>query len=272
MHDTKKHAAVVDRLKGWARAAALGNSLLIVALVYPCVAGIAEAAACPPNITGNLPAYIALGAGSCTLPDGSTLSNFRYSTSTVGSATVPPPSVTGISTGSSPSLSIEEDSFFPATTPGTGNSLTFNFGYKLTAASGTLFGAASQVITAYGGNSVDLETVNESLCIGGTFSSIPPGSCSGTLVNLPTLSASNNSGFPVAVTFAPASSVDVFSSTTAAGSVNFVGATQRFGTVVAPPPPPPPPGTPLPPSIILTLTGIGAAGLYLMRRRLTARS
>src|SRR5271169_6700043 len=62
---------------------------LAAALLFAFVADIASAAACP----GSVDAWLALGAGSCTQPDGSVVSNFRYE---ADSASIVPPATSNV--------------------------------------------------------------------------------------------------------------------------------------------------------------------------------
>src|SRR6266853_979995 len=57
--------------------------------------GVANAATCDttPN---NMNTYIALGTGSCTISNGGTISNIRYSATTTGSAPTPSTSLMGV--------------------------------------------------------------------------------------------------------------------------------------------------------------------------------
>src|SRR5205823_1356957 len=109
-------------------------------------------------------------------------------------------------------------------------------------------------------------TATELLCVNGTFTGFPSTSCSGTQVNVLPSSYAGTAG-PL-VMFAAASSVDVYASVTQYG-VNPPGigeaVVQNFTTGSITPAP-----VPVPPSLILGLTGIVGAGLYQLRRRASA--
>src|SRR5260370_2575884 len=121
------------------------TSVLLLGVMSVSAAVVAKADPCPAFSTNNLPAFIALGTGSCTLPNNATISNFRYSTSTVGSVSAPAMSRQGVcayaacSGGSETSQVSAVSEFFAVQDTngfqypiGPGNSISFNFAYTFT--------------------------------------------------------------------------------------------------------------------------------------------
>ena len=175
--------------------------------------GIAQAAQCdgsnPANPT-NLNAYIALGAGNCSLPNsGGTIANIRYSATVSGGGTAAPPDTMGIvpfgpsgaATKSGLNLFFANFGIIGGTPASV---VTINFAYTFLPPSGFLLSSYqfSNGLTGASGAA----TVTMSFCPGGTFTAFPPTGC-------PTATTINSAG----VTSPPAGD---------SGVQNFPGAQQ----------------------------------------------
>jgi hypothetical protein len=226
--------------------------------------GVMEAATCDttPN---NMNTYIALAAGSCSISNGGTISNIRYSATTTGSAPIPSTSlmgVVGVGTSSLEGVGVIVNLQPPVDAS---SSVTINFAYTITAPSGL------NLTQNNFNNSLDFQsgpvTATESLCVGGTFTGFPPSACTGTLINRPGIT-SPPAGQSSNLNIGPAKSVDVL---VTLFFNPFTAYDQSFQDFVLNASSLPPPATPVPPSLLLTLTGVAGAGLYETRRRWLAR-
>lgn len=235
------------------------------------VAGaVASGAVCPVLISD----WIALGAGSCTLADGGTISNFRMSTSTTGTPT---------SIGALAIFNVSENNYtadihfyqgqidLGFTNPvAAASSITVNVAYTITAPSPILLRGFQQLPTvtpAPGDPTAMSATISAQLCAGATFSSVPPGSCSGTLTAVPPVTFRTNNPTAPFNFILGSGSTDVFSTITVGPAGQLVDIVQII-SAQAPPPVSP---TPAPASALLMLVGLAVVGGYLfLRRRLNA--
>ena len=102
----------------------------------------------------------------------------------------------------------------------------------------------------------------ETYCVNNDFFSCPSG-------GLKQLQVNNPPPIPSAsTTFAPAKLISLSKDISATSGINGTAAISKvINTFPNFPPPPQPTGVPLPPSLLLTLTGMAASGLYTARRR-----
>jgi hypothetical protein len=248
-----------------ARAKMTARAALMIA-----AGAVASGAACPVLISD----WIALGAGSCTLADGGTISNFRMSTSTTGTPT---------SIGPLAIVNVSESNFTAAihfyeshidlgfTNPvAAASSITVNVAYTITAPSPILLRGFQQLptVTPAPGDPTSMSaTISAQLCAGATFSSVPPGNCSGTLTAVPPVTFRTNNPTAAFTLLPPLGSADVFGTITVGPAGQLVDILQ---TISAQAPLPVSP-TPAPASALLTLVGLAVVGGYIfLRRRLNA--
>ena len=159
--------------------------------------GVVHAAQCDTSSpTTNLNTYLALGAGSCTLPPSGikslgTLSNFRYSATVTGTSTTPPSTasmgilpVNDLLTLDSSNVGLKFSANFSLPT---GGAATINFAYTIT------LNAATQISGYDVSNELSTgpasATVTVSLCPGGTFTAFPPSGCPTGIINGTSISA-----------------------------------------------------------------------------------
>lgn len=239
--------------------------LLVLAL---SVGEFASGAACPITVSD----WIALGTGSCTTPGGGTISNFRLNVTTTGTPTALGQPVLFQNTVDfnifySNRLSINLANPVPDL-----SSLTVNWAYRISGPPGTLVNAGQQLGTVNGNSTPLTGPLTGQVCAGGTFSTIPPGSCSGTLVTLAPSTVTSGSLPLVPFTFLTRPlSADVFATFTVGPHASFVDVLQSIN-FFDPSSVPQIPATPAPPAVLLTLVGLGIIGAYSMLQRRFARA
>jgi hypothetical protein len=240
----------------------------VLAVFAVSVGEIASAAACPTVVSD----WITLGSGACATPGDGTISNFRLNVTTTGTPTalgrpVLLQNTVDFNIFYSNRLDINLANPVPDS-----SSLTVNCAYRISGPPGMLVNAGQQLGTVNGNSTPLTGPLTGQVCAGGSFSTFPPGSCSGTLVALapPTVTSGSVPSVPFTFLTRPVSA-DVFATFTVGPHASFVDVLQSIN-FFDPSSVPQIPATPASPAVLLTLVGLGIIGAYSILQRRAARA